>query len=86
MDEKRKPDGHKSCDWDLPSWVDASFDRTTPYTEEELDLLVEDTLEGIRDTAAWMNLVDRVGGEEARRVLRARIIMHDENAKRQPRH
>jgi hypothetical protein len=69
MDEKRKPDGHKSCDWDLPAWVD-----------------VEDTLEGIRDTAAWMNLVDRVGGEEARRVLRARIIMHDENAKRQPRH
>ena len=86
MSKKRKPDGYESYDWDLPAWVDASFDRTTPYTEEELDLFVEDTLEGIRDTAAWMNLVDRVGEEEARRVLRTRLIMRDENARRRPRH
>ena len=86
MSEKRKPNGTDSHDWDLPAWVDASFDRTTPRTEEELDLLVDGTLEGIRDTAAWMNLVERVGEEEARRVLRARLIMRDENAGRQPRH
>ena len=72
---------------DVPDWVkDDSPSRSTPYTEEELDLLVEGTVKGIRDTAAWKNLVHRVGKEEARRVLRARLIMMDENAARQPRH
>ena len=74
-------------DWDMPSWgSDEWLDRTTPYTEEELDLFVEGTLEGIRDTASWQNLVDRVGEEEARRVLRSRLIMQDENARKLPRH
>ena len=74
-------------DWDMPAWVTEGWlDRTTPYTEEELDLFVEGTLEGIRDTAAWQNLVDRVGQEEARRILRSRLIMQDENARRLPRH
>lgn len=72
---------------ELPDWVkDDSPRRFTPYTEEELDLLVEGTVKGIRDTEAWKNLVRRVGKEEARRVLRARLIMMDENAARQPRH
>ena len=72
---------------DVPDWVkDDSPSRSTPYTEEELDLLVEGTVEGIRDTAAWKNLVHRVGNAEALRVLRARLIMRDEHAGKQPRH
>jgi len=72
---------------DPPSWVaDQDLDRTTPYTEDELDLLVDGTLEGIHDTAAWKKLVDQVGEKEARRVLRSRMIMRDENARRLPRH
>jgi hypothetical protein len=72
---------------DVPDWVKGdSPGRSTPYTEEELDLLVEGTVKGIRDTAAWKNLVHRVGKEEARRELRARLIMMVENAARQPRH
>jgi hypothetical protein len=72
---------------DVPNWVkDDSPSRSTPYTEEELDLLVEGTVQGIWDTAAWTNLVQQVGQEEARRVLRARLIMMDENARRLPRH
>ena len=86
MSEKQKPDPSDDYDWDLPEWVDPSRDRTTPYTEEELDLLVDGTLESIRDTSAWTSLVERVGEEEARRVLRTRLIMRDENARRQPRH
>lgn len=62
MSKKPKPETFEPCDWDLPFWiVDESSDRTTPYTEEEPDLLVEGTLEGIRDTASWKNLVDRAG-------------------------
>ena len=71
----------------IPAWIkDDVPDRSTPYTEEELDLLVEDTLESIRDTAAWKKLVSQVGKEEARRVLRSRLIMYDENAAKLPRH
>ncbi len=74
-------------DDDAPAWVrDDSPDRSTPYSEEELDLLVEGTLESIRDTAAWENLVRQVGKEEARRILRSRLIMNDENAGKLPRH
>ena len=77
----------KPDDWDMPAWVrDEWSTRTTPYTEEELDLFVEGTVEGIKDTAAWMNLLDRVGEEEALRVLRARLIMQDDNARKLPRH
>ena len=82
---RKKPE--EPYDWDMPAWVsDEWLNRTTPYTEEELDLFVEGTVEGIRDTAAWQNLVDRVGEEEALRVLRARLIMQDENARKLPRH
>jgi hypothetical protein len=87
MSKKPKPEMFEPYDLDMPSWiVDESLDRTTPYTEEELDLLVEGTLEGIRDTASWKNLVDRAGEKEARRILRSRIIMQDENARKVSRH
>ena len=78
------PDGDED---DVPDWVNEDSPiRSTPYSEEELDLLVEGTVQGIRDTAAWTNLVQQVGEEEARRVLRARLIMMDENVGRLPRH
>jgi hypothetical protein len=87
MSNKPKPETLESDDWDLPSWVvDESADRTTPYTEEELDLLVEGTLDGILDTASWQNLVSRSGEDEARRILRSCLIMRDENARKLSRH
>lgn len=74
-------------DDDTPAWVREDVpDRSSPYTEEELDLLVEGTLDSIRDTAAWKKLVRQVGKDEARRVLRSRLIMNDENAGKLPRH
>jgi hypothetical protein len=66
---------------EVPSWFKDNLPgRSTPYSEEELDLLVEGTIEGLRDTAAWKDLVLRVGQEEARRVLCSHLIMQDENA------
>jgi len=38
---------------------------------------VDGTIEGIKDTAAWKDLVRRVGLQEARRVLRSRLIAND---------
>jgi len=85
--KKSMPEVPEPLDSDLPSWVaEQDLDRTTPYTEDELDLLVDGTIEGIHDTAAWKKLVDQVGEEEARRVLRSRLIMRDENARRLLRH
>ena len=69
MGKKPKPETFEPYDWDLPSLiVDELLDRTTPHTEEELDLLAEGMLEVIRDTASSKNLVDRAGEEEARRA------------------
>lgn len=87
MSNKPKPETLEFHDWDLPSWLrDESADRTTPYTEEQLDLLVDGTLDGIRDTASWQNLVGQEGEDEARRILRSCLIMKDENARKLSRH
>ena len=84
--KNRKPES-PDLDKDIPAWVDENVPaRTTPYTERELDVLVEGTLESIRDTSAWIELVERVGEENARGELRARIIMRDERANRQSGH
>jgi hypothetical protein len=64
-------------DAEVPSWVTKTARRTTPHTEEEFDLLVDGTSEGIKDTAAWKDLVRRVGLQDARRVLRSRLIAND---------
>jgi hypothetical protein len=83
MRSKPKPETFEFYDLDLSSWVvDESADRITPYTEEELDLLVEGALDGIRDTASWQNLVSRAEEDEARRTLRSCLIMQDENARK----
>lgn len=87
MSRKKRKSKGSDLDEDPPAWVDDQAPvRTNPYAEEELDLFVEDTLERICDTAAWLNLVDRVGEEEARRELRARIVMRDENTWKLTRH
>ena len=69
-----------------PPWVDEDRDRATPYSESELDSLVDGTIAGIDDTGAWRKLVDDHGEAEARRRVRAALIQRDENARRAPRH
>ena len=85
--KKRKLGSDEPIENGAPSWVvDVHLDRTTPYTEEELDLIVEGTLQSIGDTAAWKNLVREVGMKEALERLRAGLIMRDENAMKLPTH
>lgn len=86
MSRKRKLETLNPLDLDLPSWMDASLDRSIPYTEKELDKLVDGTLSGIQDTASWQNLVDQVGQAEAKDILRTRLIMMDESARKLSRH
>lgn len=86
MSRKRKLETLHPIDLDLPTWMDASLDRTIPYTEKELDKLVDGALDGIQDTASWQDLVDQVGQAEAKDILRTRLIMMDENARKLFRH
>lgn len=67
----------EQSDAEAPAWVTETPRRTTPHTEEEFDLLVDGTIEGIEDTAAWKDLVRRVELQEARRVLRSRMIANE---------
>jgi len=84
---KSKKTTPELSDDEVPFWVkNDSPGRSTPYTEEELDILEEGTIEGIRDTASWKDLVHQVGQDEARLVLRSRLIMRDENANKLRRH
>lgn len=84
MTKKRSKRGRSQpSEEDPPSWVtDETPMSTTPYTEEELDLLVDGTIESIRDTNSWKTLVDRVGEEEARRELRSRLALRDAGARK----
>ena len=88
MTKKRSKRGlSQPSEEDPPSWVtDDTPMSTTPYTEEQLDLVVEGTVEGIRDTNSWKTLVDRVGEEEARRELRSILALQDAVARKVPRH
>ncbi len=53
-------------DGDAPMWVnDETPERTTPYTEEEIDLLVDGTIESIRDKSTRLDR-DRRKARESR--------------------
>lgn len=75
---KPKKTSPEQSEVDAPSWVTGKIPRrTTPRTEEQIDLITDGTIEGIKDTAAWKDLVRRVGAKEARRVLRDRLVAND---------
>lgn len=86
MSKSDRPGGF-SLEDALPPWADEDREsRKTPFTEVELDGLVEGTIAGIDDTEAWCRLVTDHGEAEARRRLRSALILQDENARRAPRH
>ena len=63
---------------DEPEWINPSNERKTPYTDEELDLFVLDFIANMADTPAWKALVDDVGDEKARQILKERFLAQDD--------
>ena len=63
-----------------PSWLDPRNDRKTPFTDAELDVLVDDFIARMADTQAWQDLVAKVGQPQAREVLKQRLAAQDENS------
>jgi uncharacterized protein YgfB (UPF0149 family) len=69
-----------------PSWLDPRNDRKTPFTDAELDVLVDDFIAGMADTQAWQNLVTEFGEQQAREVVKQRLAAQGANSliNRQP--
>ncbi len=72
MEEKRRTSFE-------PSWLDPRNDHKTPYTDAELDILTDDLILGMADAAAWLDLVAEVGEQQARDVLKQRLVVQDPN-------
>lgn len=60
-----------------PDWMNPANDRKTPYTEEELELFVDDFIEGFGDE--WEDLKHQLGESMARQKIKDGFIAKDEN-------
>jgi hypothetical protein len=61
-----------------PDWMNPTNDRKTPYSEEEVDTLVEDFILGL-DDQEWLSMISEHGEKNAREIIRATIVKMDEN-------
>lgn len=62
-----------------PDWVNPASDRKTPYTEEEVDLLVEGFIAGLSDTEVFKRKVAAEGIVDVKKLLKERFRQLDEN-------
>lgn len=62
---------------DEPDWMNPANDRKTPYSDEELELFVDDFIEGFEDE--WENLKFKFGESTARQKIKDGFIAKDEN-------
>lgn len=83
---KKKPMRDKKPFESVPDWAqeDAKL-RTTPYTEQELDLLTKGTVESIEDLDVWKNLVEMVGIGDATQTIR-RALQEQQPGDKKSRH
>ena len=63
----------------IPDWINPANDRKTPYTEEEIDTLVEDYILGL-DEQEWLSITAEHGEEKAREIIRTAFVSMDENS------
>jgi hypothetical protein len=86
--KRKQPKGPKktrSSNPPEPSWLyDDPNAARTPYTEEELDKLVEGFIAGNGDSQAWTDLVRTHGFYGAREILRSMFIKKDPNLDNEP--
>jgi len=53
-----------------PDWLDPRNDRKTPYSEQELELLVDGFVSSMGDVAAWNQMVEEVGKSKREKCWR----------------
>lgn len=74
--EHRKNKKDYPEDWE-PDWLDASNDRKTPYTEEELSEFAQGFMESMDDTAAVKKLIEQEGRENAEKIIKEQFKKKD---------
>ena len=74
--EHRKNKKDYPEDWE-PDWLDASNDRKTPYTEEELSEFTQGFMESMDDTAAVKKLIQQEGRENAEKMIKEQLKKKD---------
>ena len=62
-----------------PTWLNPKNDRKTPYTEEELELFVDGFINEIDDMQDWKRMVQEVGEQKAREILKEGFKRMDPN-------
>ncbi len=60
-----------------PDWMNPANDRKTPYTDKEIETLVEGFIRGL-DDQEWLSMKSELGEEQAREKIRAGIVKMDE--------
>lgn len=79
-EQQSRPENPRSNNVSDPAWLQDDHRAVrTPYTEEELDDLVEGFIVGNGDSAAWKELVQTHGFEVAKGILRNGFIRNDPN-------
>jgi hypothetical protein len=78
--KQSRPENPSSNNVSDPAWLhDYPRAIRAPYTQEELDDLVEGFIVGNEDSAAWKELVQGYGFEVAKEILRNGFIRNDPN-------
>ena len=68
----------KDNDSDIePDWMNPDNDRKSPYTEEEIDILVEGFVLSLNDKD-WLAMKSELGEEKAKEKIKAGIVKMDE--------
>ena len=60
-----------------PDWVNPANERKAPYTEEELELFVDDFIKGFGDE--WEDLKFKLGESKKNKKIKDGFIAKDEN-------
>ena len=63
-------------DREEPAWLNPANDRNTPYTDEEIDRLVEDFILGL-DDQEWLSMKAELGEADAKARIRAGFVKMD---------
>ena len=64
-------------DWE-PPWMNPENDRTTPYTEEELERFAEDFISNMSDVAEVSDMIKQKGIDTVKEIAKEGFRKQDE--------
>jgi hypothetical protein len=77
MKKKNKNTAEFSDDWE-PPWMNPENDRTTPYTEEELERFAEGFISNMSDIAEVSDMIKQKGIDTVKEIAKEGFRKQDE--------